>query len=222
MFPTGQGFQKLLLRNPTILFNASEAILKAHRRTHLFRTDFSNPEQPRTELLYGEAKLWAFDNGRWLEKPNGLNLKPLFGASGFGEYLNDYSWTMVNYAGSLYLGTFDVSGGIKMIREETDCQLSCFVLRTLADHGADQAQTPGFDLYRFDAADKPAVTVTKDGFGNPTNNGVRNAIVIDGALYLGSSTFSNLDNDHGRAGWELFKLTKDAAVLPTDDQGYRQ
>ncbi len=207
MFPNGQGFQQLVKRNPSILFNAKEAIIKAHRRTHLFRTDFSNPDNPVTELLYGEEKLWTYDEGEWLKKANRLSASPLFGESGFGEYFNDYTWTMINYQGSLYLGTFDVSGGIKAILEETDCELCCYVLRTLAEHAQLDEQTPGFDLYRFDAGDRPASVVTLDGFGNDSNNGIRNAIVMNQSLYIGSSSYSNVDGVNG--GWELFKLTQE-------------
>ncbi len=49
------------------------------------------------------------------------------------------------------------------------------------------------------------MAVTLDGFGNPANNGVRNAMVVGDDLYIGSSTYSNIDAKQG--GWELFKLT---------------
>ena len=47
--------------------------------------------------------------------------------------------------------------------------------------------------------------MTLDGFGNPANTGVRNAMVVGDDLYIGSSTYSNIDAKQG--GWELFKLT---------------
>lgn len=204
MFPNGQGFQQLVMDSPGLLFAAREAIIKAHRSTHLFRTDLRDENKPKTELLYGKEKLWAY-NGQWTEQTNLLGVRPLFGDAGFGAFFNDYTWTMVKYRGSLYLGTFDVSGGMLAIRDETDCQLSCFVLRTLSEHATLSKEVPGFDLYRFDSTDRPAVAVTLDGFGNPANNGVRNAMVVGDDLYIGSSTYSNIDAEQG--GWELFKLT---------------
>lgn len=202
MHPNGQGFQQLVMDSPGILFSAREAILKSHRATHVFRTRLG--EEPVTELLYGKEILWAYVNGEWVQRSNRLGMEPLYGDAGFGAEFNDYTWTMIKYRGSLYVGTFDVSGGLKAIQGESDCWLSCYVLRTLAEHADLDAEISGYDLYRFDDSASPAVAVTKDGFANPSSNGVRNAFVAHGNLYIGTSSYSNLDVKKG--GWELLKL----------------
>ncbi|MCP5067427.1 MAG: hypothetical protein GY946_12760 [bacterium] len=215
ILPPGRAIQQLVLEHPTILFDAQNSIVKAHRRTHLFRTNFEDPDAPRTELLYGEKELWAYENDEWLRRPNAMGLAPLFGDAGYGEYFNDYTWTMVNYRGSLYVGTFDTSGAMQAFREDTDCYWACFILRGLAEHEPTQGRTPGFDLYRFDTPDRPPVVVTMDGFGNPANNGVRNAIVMGDELFIGSSTYSNLDTAEGSAGWELFRIRRNGRGEPS-------
>ena len=202
MHPNGQGFQQLVMNSPSLLFSAREAIIKSHRATHVFRTRLG--DKPKTELLYGKEKLWVHRDGAWQQRSNRLEMKPLFGDAGFGASLNDYTWTMIKYRGSLYVGTFDVSGGLQVVRDELDCQLSCYVLRTLADHVDLDAEEPGYDLYRFDDSVNPAVAVTRNGFANPASNGVRNAFVVNSDLYIGTSSYSNLDVEQG--GWELLKL----------------
>lgn len=217
IFPPGQGFLELAKRHPSVLLDAALGIVRAHRRTHLFRTDFTDPEHPHTELLYGEAQLWSYRDGHWSLQPNRLGLTPLFGDAGYDEYFNDYTWTMVRYRDSLYVGTFDIAGGMRAIRDDTDCRWTCYVLRTLADQRAPQAQTPGFDLLRFDDPQRPPLVLTRDGFGNPANNGIRNAIVMGDELFLGGSTYSNLDTAAGEAGWELFRITPRPTTQPATD-----
>ena len=210
MHPGGQAFTHLIRAHPGILFNAGKAIHRAHRRSHLFRTDLSNPEQPHTELLYGERRYWTYEDGNWLEKPNRMGLEPLFGESGFGDDFNEYTWTMISYRDSLYIGTFDISGPMKLIRDGIDCRIGCYILRALAGNPSRKPRTPGFDLLRMDDPEQPAAVITRDGFGNPANNGVRNALVMGDTLYFGSSSFTNLPPPQGHAGWELFRLKRAA------------
>jgi len=208
--PGGQAFTHLMMAHPTVLFSAGEAIPKTHRRAHLFRTDFSEPGKPRTELLYGERSYWAYEEGDWIQRPNRMGLEPLLGESGYGDDFNEYTWTMIPYRDSLYIGTFDISGPMNLIREGIDCGVGCFVLRAMAEHASEKPRTAGFDLYRMDDPQQPAVALTRDGFGNPANNGVRNAVVLGDKLYLGSSTFTNLPPPQGQAGWELFTLQRNS------------
>lgn len=212
MHPGGQAFTHLLRKHPSTLLKLTEAVPKTHRRTHLFRTDFSDPEKPKTELLYGASSYWTFDNGDWVKKPNLMGLKPLLGIAGYGDYFNEYTWTLIPYNGSLYIGTFDIAGPMNLIREGINCGTSCFVLESMAKHKGNEPRIAGFDLLRLDDPQKPAVVITRDGFGNPANNGVRNALVLNDALYIGTSTYTNLPPPQGQAGWELFTLRYDEST----------
>ncbi|MGI2258441.1 hypothetical protein [Shewanella sp. GXUN23E] len=62
----------------------------------------------------------------------------------------------------------------------------------------------GADLIVFENTDSAAKVITENGFDNPGNNGIRNAAIIDGELYLGTSTYSNLGND---AGFEYYRVS---------------
>lgn len=64
----------------------------------------------------------------------------------------------------------------------------------------------GADLIVFEDTESAAKVITENGFDNPGNNGIRNAAIIDGELYLGTSTFSNLGND---AGFEYYKVSEE-------------
>ncbi|QPG56252.2 hypothetical protein FM038_001535 [Shewanella eurypsychrophilus] len=67
-------------------------------------------------------------------------------------------------------------------------------------------------LVVFENTDSPATIVDKHGFDNSCNNGVRNYVVIDEELYLGTASYCNIDkdvNDNARAGLEFYKYTGD-------------
>lgn len=207
MHPTGQAVQKLALSDPRILLDAATAVLRAQRHTHVFRVEASGQAVGPVELLYGDERPWSFLAGRWQQPPNLLGLQPAYGSAGLGSAYNNYTWTLVNYRGSLYLGTFDIAGGVEALRGGTeDCHFRCYVLRQWAQHPSEPPGQPGYDLFRFDSKDRPAVAVTRDGFGNPASNGLRNAQVLGDALYLGTSSFTNLAGEAGQPGWELLQL----------------
>jgi hypothetical protein len=221
MHPGGQAFTHLMLEHPSILFNVAEVVPRTHRGTHLFRTDFSDPEVPKTELLYGASSYWTYNDGDWDKKPNRMGLEPLLGEAGFGDYFNEYTWTLIPYQGSLYIGTFDISGPMNLVREGIDCGIGCFVLNAMARHEGDEPRIAGFDLFRLDDPQQPAAVLTRDGFGNPANNGVRNALVLDDALYFGTSSYTNLPPPEGQAGWELINIRRDE-VVGSEKEGDRE
>jgi hypothetical protein len=212
MHPGAQAFTHLMMKHPSVLLSADEAVRKSHRQTHLFRTDLTDPDDPVTELLYGEERYWVYDNGHWRQKENLLGLSPLFGKSGYGNMFNEYTWTLKAYGESLYVGTFDISGPMQLFRRGIDCAITCFALESLAAETKADNEQPGFDLLRFDSADSPAVVVTKDGFGHVTSTGVRNAVIVDDTLYLGTASSANLDSAGGQAGWGLFEVKKPLAA----------
>jgi hypothetical protein len=166
------------------------AYLGTHRAIAIFRgRDFATA--PSVELLYGEAQLQAYDAvAGWRSMANGTG-PPRFGPSGFGNFFNNYTWTMDAWDGDLYVGTMDWS--------------------YLA---GDQLGLPpgvlpyGADLYRFDGTADPAVAVSTDGLGNYANYGIR-TMLADDALYLGTANPMNLMTDLAdqlpEGGWELWR-----------------
>ncbi|MEE1981467.1 hypothetical protein [Shewanella xiamenensis] len=68
------------------------------------------------------------------------------------------------------------------------------------------ANKSGADLIVFEDLDNPAKVITYNGFGNSGNNGIRNASIIDGELYFGTSTYSNLGSN---SGFEFYKVTEE-------------
>jgi hypothetical protein len=73
----------------------------------------------------------------------------------------------------------------------------------------------GADLYRFPAADAPAVAESLNGVDNPSTYGVRTMVAGD-ALYLGMANPMNLltdpRDDRPAGGWELLRLSRPGAV----------
>ncbi|MFM1885190.1 MAG: hypothetical protein RL026_347 [Pseudomonadota bacterium] len=64
-----------------------------------------------TQLLYGQSRLPAFDPqaGGWSLPANASSLLPRHGFSGFNNPFNNYTWTMAQAGGALFVGTMDYS-----------------------------------------------------------------------------------------------------------------
>lgn len=87
----------------------------AYRATAIFRgRNFDQPLTKTIELLYGEESLDVYTAAEgWKKVSNKMdsaNRKPKYGHSGFGNWANNYMWTMAVYKGKLYLGTMDDLG----------------------------------------------------------------------------------------------------------------
>ena len=98
---------------------------------------------------------------------------------------------MVNYNGDLYIGTFDVD-------EDLMPDGTSLLLNTEAVAGA--------DMYKLDTESGAVEPVFLDGAVSPTSYGIRNTIVVDGVMYIGTASNASLDPD---GGWRLLKLTAD-------------
>ena len=196
--------------------NAAEAvvsILNSHRAISIFRGQgFGTPDQ-EIELLYGSRLLFSYlpQIGLWAPVPNnmgsgGLGMAPLWGPAGFDNYYNNYTWTMDEYAGQLYVGTMDdsylIEEGLPLILAALGLPPDTPIPMPEATHGA--------DLYRFPSAASPALAESLNGVGNPSTYGVR-TMLADDALYLGMANPMNLLtdplDDKPEGGWELLRLT---------------
>lgn len=100
---------------------------------------------------------------RWRDTPTGLG-RPLFGRSGFDNRRNAYIWAAEVLGDELFFGTFDTTTSAQVVAS--------------GGNAAQVGGEAGADLFKFTLNDSsPAVAVTKTGFGNPGNFGVRNLVV---------------------------------------------
>ncbi len=125
------------------------------------------------ELIVGEPRL----------TPEGLKV-PLSGlGAGYNSPTVGYFWRMCEYEGWLYLGTYDWSVWMPYIRPETmPDKLRQRIERVGVDNIV-RAQA-GFDLWRSrDGVEW--VPVSRNGFGNPCNYGIRTMVSSPYGLFLG-------------------------------------
>jgi hypothetical protein len=203
------------------------AYLASFRPVSIFRgKNFGTPNQ-KVEVLYGLSKmpvyepLFSKDNkmpiGRWIFKENKIG-KPIFGSAGFGNPFNSYTWSMEVYDNKLFIGTMDYSYNLAVNINTSLTNLLRFVIfkmPTLYELNTKnlpfrESYDYGADLYYFRDNNSPAVAVTRDGFGNYSNFGIRTMVANKSGLYIGiSNPFNLLTNKDGNApegGFEIRKL----------------
>lgn len=182
---------------------ALAAVLGTWRSISIFRAEgFDEDSEP--ELLYGAGTLPVYrpDEG-WQLVPNRTGA-PRYGASGFGNPFNNYTWTMGVTDDRLFVGTMDHS----FVLAE---QLPEILQRNgiaVPDGLEIPAPMAGADLWRFDSADARARPETTDGLGNPANYGIRTMVADDDVLHVGTANPMNLlTGEQGPSGgWELWQL----------------
>ncbi|BCR06513.1 hypothetical protein DESUT3_35820 [Desulfuromonas versatilis] len=198
--------------NPESARQALDAVRATHRAIALFRGRYLDSARPEIQLLYGEKRLPAFDasRGRFVDTPTGMT--PRYGASGFGNPFNNYTWTMQVAAGQLFVGTMDWRYLFdKMVADLLGGQMAPLfgVLDDLTQLFPVQLwQGYGADLWRFKNSYQPAVCESFDGIKNHLNYGIRTMIADErdaDALLLGTANPMNLEED---GGWELLRLAK--------------
>ncbi|HVP10481.1 MAG TPA: hypothetical protein VMV94_04740, partial [Phycisphaerae bacterium] len=103
--------------------------------------------------------------------------------SGFNHWPNTYIWSMCEYGGWLYAGTFDQGGNLVNL-PETLANMAGGNARVAS--AGESAVRAGADLYKSpDGVTWYAVTL--DGLGNVGNYGFRTMKSQDGYLYLGTA-----------------------------------
>ncbi len=112
--------------------------------------------------------------------------EPLSGLrAGFGNCFNGYLWALGGHEGWLYAGTFDWS---VMLRWAKLDQAPGMVRKFVELVGSEQIveNEGGFDLWRsFDGENW--LPVSRRGFGNPYNCGVRNLVSTPHGLFVGTA-----------------------------------
>ena len=162
-----------------------------YRSTSFWRgRNLEDPQNREIQLLYGETQLPVCCSApkTFGMKPTGWT--PLYGPSGFGNHGNEYTWTLAEFDGHLFIGTYDAS-----IRQ-----------------GPDAKPEVGADLWRLDSSDTPAVNENYTGLGDRNNYGIRILQPLDD----GSGLIAGMANPFNLApgsGWEL-RLLKEGSPKP--------
>ncbi|MFD0517571.1 hypothetical protein [Paractinoplanes durhamensis] len=158
--------------------------------------DLGTPNQ-KIELLYGESTLPAYapETATWSSVPTGWT--PLYGRSGFGNSLNNYTWRMTVAGDRLFVATMD---------------WSYLVHDLLPQAPPTDPALWGADLWVFPSAAEAAQPINTTGLGNYLNYGIRNMVADGDDLYLGMANPMNLrtdpTDDVPEGGWELIELSR--------------
>ncbi|HUD72156.1 MAG TPA: hypothetical protein VMQ62_09355, partial [Dongiaceae bacterium] len=112
--------------------------------------------------------------------------KPLSGLGpGFGNPFTGYIWCMQEHDGVLYVGTYDSSVFLSYVDLEKVPPRKRLILGALGPENIVR-QEAGFDLWA--SADGVSWTrVTRTGFGNPYNYGVRTMASTPSGLFVGAA-----------------------------------
>ncbi len=184
-----------------------EALLATQRSITIFQgRNFGTPEQA-VEVAYGLPELPAFDAVAiaWYLEPNGIGL-PKYGPAGFGNFFNNYTWSMSIHDNQLFVGTMDWSYLVGELLQE--------FLNELVLPPEIQLQLPvatyGADLFVFTEPSAPAWPFSLNGVGNYSSYGIRNMLSDASGVYLGMANPMNLltdpYDDKPEGGWELLHL----------------
>ena len=129
---------------------------------------------------------------------------PLWGKSGFGNALNNYTWTMAVFDNRLYIGTMDFTYLVKAAIISLDPILGPITWAEKYEHEPRE----GADIWSIGSSDGPAVPEFLNGVGNVLNYGIRTMVATSDHLYLGTANPMNLEPE---GGWELIRLTPSAS-----------
>jgi hypothetical protein len=188
----------------------SNAFINTYRPIVLFRSQGFDPAQvgtPAVDLLYGSAQLPQYDPaaGVWNMVNNNMGKSPLYGPAGFGNFFNNYTWSMEIYQGKLYVGTMDWSflAGNSGLQTQFPPAIQAIAPRFY-----------GADLWSFADSSSPAVPVSIDGMGNNSSYGIRNMMTLDDTLWIGMANPMNLRSDpsDNPGGWKLLSFQTQRAV----------
>jgi hypothetical protein len=199
---------------------AISAALGSQRSVSIFKGRDFDTAAPQIEVAYGMPQLPAFDPATltWSLTDTLLG-PPLYGLSGFNNMYNNYTWSMAEYDGQLFVGTMDWSYLVNDIFESllSGLELPLDIVITLPD------SVPGADLYRFFDSASPAVAESLTGVGNYSSYGIRNMLTREEGLYLGMANpmnlLTDLTDDKPEGGWELLRLTRHLIPLTVGLEG---
>lgn len=173
------------------------------------RTNLIGPAAGEVIRIYADDS-WDLIVGNPRKTPDGMKV-PLSGMGpGFDNFFSGYIWRMAAHDGWLYVGTFDWS--VFLPYADRRRQL-LWLQRDLRWFGVENIlqSEGGFDLWRSQDG-QHWTCVTRNGFGNPYNYGVRTMVSTQYGLFLGtanpfgpevaartSTTWTYVPNIHGGA-----------------------
>lgn len=185
-------------------------ICGALRASPMFRaTDFSTTDD--VELLYGEEKLpkYNLEKKQWKILKNAMGVKPKWGRSGMGNLYSNYIWSMEVYNDRLYVGTMDMSNLIKPAIQT----LMPSYASALSFLKLDESKY-GYEMLVIDEPEREPTLFTDNGMDNDAAYGIRNMMVYDDYLYIGTANPMNLHED---GGWQLLTL-KDSRIITGNEK----
>jgi hypothetical protein len=166
---------------------------------------------------------WEVVAGAPHETPRGIKA-PISGLpGGFGNPLAMYVWRMEEHDGWLYAGLNDPTTFLRYIpRSRLDARVACWV----DQHGGLEKIVEaegGFDLWG--TPDGVHWTcITRTGFGNPFNNGVRTLKSTPVGLFVGTMNFfteaKDLTTGDSRGGTEIWLGASSTPNFPTQAKEY--
>lgn len=203
---SGMGAFSAAYGEPDNVLDFLAAFYNTTRPTIVFRSNNLGASTQKVEVLYGDSTLPVYNpaSGSWSNVSNKLGATPLYGGAGYGNFYNVYTWSMEVYNNQLYAGTFDWS----FVADEAVSAMASIYLGQPVSITLPNA-TYGADLFRFDSTKKAAKAISYYGVGNYLNYGIRNMLVYNGKLYLGSANSFNLATTASQpnGGWELIELS---------------
>lgn len=214
-------YSSLSIPNPppsTGPLSEATVFLSTLRPDTIFRTAGYDPTlqpTPSMQLLYGSQYLEQFNTTTetWNLVPNGMGQAPLYGAAGFGNVFNNYTWSMAVFQNQLYVGTMDFSYLLNGTATASSVSSPIITaMQTLASYYY------GADLWMFPDSSTAATLVNGGGMGNDTTYGIRNMLADNNNLWLGMANPMNLRTDvnDNPGGWKLIQFpTQNGAPMIT-------
>ncbi len=187
--------------------------LDTYRAISIFRTqgyDSTLQPTPSVELLYGSTTLPKYDSATdtWSTVPNNMGATPTYGAAGFGNLFNNYTWSMSVFQKQLYIGTMDWSFLASNGNESSSIPAA---IRSIAPNFY------GADLWTFADSSSAATAVSITGLGNYTSYGIRTMVNDNENLWIGMANPMNLRSDTANypGGWKLidFPMQDGAPII---------
>jgi hypothetical protein len=115
-----------------------------------------------------------------------MGREPLSGlSSGFGNFFNGYMWAMGEHDGWLYVGTYDWSVTLRWAKFDGATEKVQTLMQLVGTEAIIDADG-GADLWRT-ADGENWLPVTKRGFGNAYNWGIRNIVSTPIGLFVGTA-----------------------------------
>jgi hypothetical protein len=193
-------------------------MLGTHRSTSLFRLEPSEDgaQPPVVRLVYGETFLPVYDPqthryaiGYDDAHRNRMGQVPLWGASGFGNWFNQYVWAAKDFQGKAFLGSFDAAQldralATGALAKRFEPAFDTRIYQALIRRFGPRIPQDGADLFYIADASGRAWADSLDGLGHDTNYGIRTLLVVEDYLLLGMANPMNLDPT---GGWELIGAT---------------